>query len=58
MERTLLGMIAGGDTDEAAARKLGVSLRTVRRMMAHLMERLEAASRFQAGVNATKRGWL
>ncbi|MGI5450810.1 LuxR C-terminal-related transcriptional regulator [Streptomyces sp. CA-243310] len=58
MERTLLGMIAGGDTDEAAARKLGISLRTVRRMMAHLMERLEAASRFQAGVNATKRGWL
>ncbi|MER5220752.1 LuxR C-terminal-related transcriptional regulator [Streptomyces flaveus] len=57
-ERELLRMAAGGDTDEAAARRLGVSLRTVRRMMAHLMERLDAASRFQAGVNATKRGWL
>lgn len=58
VEKTLLGMIAAGDTDEAAARKLGVSLRTVRRMMSHLMERLGAASRFQAGVNAVKHGWL
>ncbi|MCX4783668.1 helix-turn-helix transcriptional regulator [Streptomyces sp. NBC_01264] len=58
IERTLLAMVASGDTDESAARKLGVSLRTVRRMMSNLMERLEAASRFQAGVNATRRGWL
>ncbi|MDQ1005746.1 DNA-binding CsgD family transcriptional regulator [Streptomyces sp. V4I23] len=58
VERTLLRIIASGDTDESAARKLGVSLRTVRRMMSHLMERLEAASRFQAGVNAARRGWL
>ncbi|MGY4983970.1 LuxR C-terminal-related transcriptional regulator [Streptomyces sp. 900105755] len=57
-EKALLKIVAAGDTDEAAARKLGVSLRTVRRMMAQLMERLDAASRFQAGVNATKRGWL
>lgn len=57
-ERTVLGMIAAGDTDEAAARRLGVSLRTVRRIMANLMERLDAVSRFQAGVNAAKRGWL
>ena len=35
-----------------------VSLRTVRRMMSDLMERLAAQSRFQAGVNAAKRGWI
>ncbi|WP_329392008.1 helix-turn-helix transcriptional regulator (plasmid) [Streptomyces sp. NBC_01351] len=58
MERTLLAIVASGDTDEAAARRLGVSLRTVRRMMSNLMERLDATSRFQAGVNATRRGWL
>ncbi|MDB1087601.1 hypothetical protein PJ985_08480 [Streptomyces sp. ACA25] len=58
MERALLGFVAAGDTDEAAGRKLGVSLRTVRRMMSTLMGRLDASSRFQAGVNATRRGWL
>jgi len=57
-ERELLQGAAAGDTDETAARKLGVSLRTVRRMMSQLMERLDATSRFQAGVNAAKRGWL
>lgn len=57
-ERSLLQMTAAGYTDEAAARKLGVSLRTVRRMMAQLMERLDATSRFQAGVHAAKLGWL
>ncbi|MEV5864347.1 LuxR C-terminal-related transcriptional regulator [Streptomyces sp. NPDC052071] len=57
-ERALLEIIAAGDTDESAARKLGVSLRTVRRMMSHLMDRLDAASRFQAGINASRRGWL
>ncbi|WP_232247287.1 helix-turn-helix domain-containing protein [Kitasatospora azatica] len=58
MERKLLEIISDGHTDEVAARNLGISLRTVRRMMADLMDRLDAASRFQAGVNATKRGWL
>jgi DNA-binding CsgD family transcriptional regulator len=58
MERALLEIISDGHTDEVAARNLGISLRTVRRMMADLMVRLDAVSRFQAGVHATKRGWL
>ncbi|MFJ5552155.1 LuxR C-terminal-related transcriptional regulator [Streptomyces sp. NPDC093225] len=58
VERALLGLVADGDTDESAARHLGVSPRTVQRMMANLMERLDAASRFQAGVIAVRRGWL
>jgi DNA-binding CsgD family transcriptional regulator len=57
-ERTLLTMLAGGSTDEAAAEELGVSLRTVRRIMADLMQRLDAGSRFEAGIKAAKRGWL
>lgn len=57
-QRELLGLLADGHTDESAARKLGVSLTTVRRMMAALMERLESRSRFQAGVRAAERGWL
>lgn len=57
-ERTLLNMLADGATDETAAKKLGVSLRTVRRVMADLMQRLDAGSRFEAGIKAAKRGWL
>ena len=40
------------------ARKLGISLRTVRRRMAELMSDLGADTRFQAGVEAVRRGWL
>jgi DNA-binding CsgD family transcriptional regulator/sugar-specific transcriptional regulator TrmB len=57
-ESTLLTLLAGGMTDEAAAKRLGVSLRTVRRQMASLMERLNASSRFEAGLRAAQRGWL
>lgn len=57
-ERELLRQLADGRTDEAAARRMGVSLRTVRRMAAGLMERLEARSRFQAGYRAAALGWL
>ncbi|MFC4610110.1 LuxR C-terminal-related transcriptional regulator [Streptomyces maoxianensis] len=56
--RELLRMLSGGLTDEAMARKLGVSERTVRRLVSELTERLGAASRFQAGVCAVRLGWL
>ncbi|MEU9210003.1 LuxR C-terminal-related transcriptional regulator [Streptomyces sp. NPDC048415] len=56
--RELVRMLAGGLTDEAMARKLGVSERTVRRLVSELTERLGAASRFQAGVCAVRLGWL
>lgn len=57
-ERELLRLLGAGHTDESAARKLSVSLRSVQRMMTTLTERLGAASRFQAGVHASQRGWL
>ncbi len=57
-ERTLLRLLSRGAKDEAAARHLGVSVRTVRRMVADLMRRLNARSRFQAGILAAQRGWL
>jgi DNA-binding NarL/FixJ family response regulator len=56
--RELVRMLGGGLTDEAMARKLGVSERTVRRLVSELTERLGAASRFQAGVCAVRLGWL
>lgn len=57
-ERLLLRLLSLGVKDEAAARHLGVSVRTVRRMVADLMMRLDARSRFQAGTVAARRGWL
>ncbi|WP_328319571.1 helix-turn-helix transcriptional regulator [Streptomyces sp. NBC_00388] len=57
-ERELLHMLASGQTDAHASRRLGVSLRTVRRINAELMLRLEARSRFEAGVEASRRGWV
>ncbi len=57
-ERLLLRLLSLGAKDEAAARHLGVSVRTVRRMIADLMRRMDARSRFQAGILAAERGWL
>ncbi|GIH11514.1 transcriptional regulator [Rhizocola hellebori] len=57
-ERELLQLLAAGHTDESAARKLAMSVRSVQRMMTSLTERLGAASRFQAGVNANRCGWV
>lgn len=58
VERSLLQLLASGVTDEAAAKRLGISTRTVRRIMADLMDRLGAGSRFEAGIKAAQRGWL
>ncbi|MFI1168059.1 helix-turn-helix transcriptional regulator [Streptomyces sp. NPDC020801] len=54
----LLNLLATGITDEAAAKRLGVSLRTVRRQMSALMERLGASSRFEAGFKVAQHGWI
>ena len=56
--RELLTHLAAGLTDESIARELGVSERTVGRRIARLQERLGAASRFQLGLQASRRGWL
>ncbi|WP_335977166.1 MULTISPECIES: helix-turn-helix transcriptional regulator [Streptomycetaceae] len=50
--RTTLRLLANGLTDERIARKLGVSLRTVSRLVSEVMRYLDAESRFQAGVLA------
>lgn len=57
-EQELIRLLAGGLTDEAAAARLAVTDRTVRRIMSDLCERLGAASRFEAGIKASQAGWL
>lgn len=56
--RQLLTYLSGGLTDESIARELGVSERTVARRIARLQEVLGAQTRFQLGVQASRRGWL
>ncbi|MFE0579223.1 helix-turn-helix domain-containing protein [Streptomyces sp. NPDC058874] len=57
-ERSLLGLLAEGHTDESAAGQLHISARTARRIMASLIERLGARSRFEAGLRAARLGWV
>ena len=57
-EQTTLTLLADGHTDDAIAKRLGVSPRTARRIATDLIERLNARSRFEAGVKAVQQGWL
>ncbi len=47
-----------GATDLTASRQLGLSPRTYSRRVSELLEYLGVESRFQAGVEAARRGWL
>jgi len=57
-ERRLLGLLASGMKDEAIAHHLDWSYRTTRRRIATLLTKLRADTRFQAGLYASRRGWL
>jgi DNA-binding CsgD family transcriptional regulator len=57
-DRAILTLMGMGATDDTIARRLGLSRRTVVRRTASLLERLGASTRFQAGVQAMRRGWL
>ncbi|UBU18338.1 helix-turn-helix transcriptional regulator [Nonomuraea gerenzanensis] len=57
-ERRVLYLLAGTRKDEVAAREMGVSLRTYRRYVAELLERLGAANRFQGALLAKQQGWI
>jgi hypothetical protein len=57
-DRALLMFLVAGLKDEAIARQLGLSVRTLRRRMQQLLTTLGADNRFQAGVQAVRRGWI
>jgi DNA-binding NarL/FixJ family response regulator len=57
-DREILGLLVAGAKDEVIARQLGVGVRTLRRRMQHLMAALDAETRFQAGMQASRRGWV
>jgi sugar-specific transcriptional regulator TrmB/DNA-binding CsgD family transcriptional regulator len=57
-DKRILELLASGCTDETSAREVGVSVRHLRRAISRLMAELGAKSRFEAGVEAARRGWL
>jgi len=50
-------LLSAGMKDEAVARRLSISVRTVRRVIAATMQTLHADSRWQAGALAARQGW-
>ncbi|MGP3924209.1 MULTISPECIES: hypothetical protein [unclassified Streptomyces] len=58
LTRRILVALGSGRTDEAAARELGMSVRTYRRHVAEIARELGANSRFQTGARAVELGLL
>ncbi|MBB5953720.1 DNA-binding CsgD family transcriptional regulator/uncharacterized membrane protein [Saccharothrix tamanrassetensis] len=56
LKTSILALLASGLTDNAIARRVGISERTLRRHIAVIMRDMSADSRFQAGVTAAKAG--
>jgi DNA-binding NarL/FixJ family response regulator len=57
-QQGVLEMMATGASDDVIARRLGISVTTVRRHIAAIMQRLGVSSRFAAGAAAQRRGWI
>jgi DNA-binding NarL/FixJ family response regulator len=58
LDARLMTLLAAGFKDDAIARQLALSSRTVGRRVAELMETLGARTRFQAGIHAQRRQLL
>ncbi|KAB2339676.1 helix-turn-helix transcriptional regulator [Actinomadura rudentiformis] len=58
LQLRILALLSAGYKDDAAARQLGLSVRTYRRHVADIMRDVGAASRFQAGARAAELGLL
>lgn len=56
--RAVLRLLARGVKDEALARRLGISRRTLTRVIGEIMRELGAENRFEAGVRAARLGLL
>ncbi|MEE1802512.1 DNA-binding response regulator [Streptomyces sp. JV176] len=56
--RPVLEALVAGMTDETAATRLGMSSRTYSRRVGDLLAALGTTSRFRAGAEAARRGWI
>jgi len=57
LERRILELMNAGLPDQAIARHLNLSHRTLQRRIQNLMKRLNAYTRYQLGAQAAARGW-
>ena len=57
-ERQILALLAAGATDDSIGRMMGFSPRTAHRRVRELAAKLGVETRFQAGVQAVRLGWL
>jgi sugar-specific transcriptional regulator TrmB/DNA-binding CsgD family transcriptional regulator len=57
LEQRIVGLMNAGLRDEAIARHLNLSHRTLQRRIRGLMERLDAHTRYQLGARAAAQGW-
>lgn len=58
VDARILTLLLAGLTDQAIGGQLGLSLRTVQRRVASLMDRAGVVTRFQLGHEAAVRGWV
>jgi DNA-binding NarL/FixJ family response regulator len=57
-ETKVLELLGAGFKDEAIARNQNTSMRTTSRRVLRILELLRSSTRFQAGAQAARRGWL
>lgn len=58
IDRDLLKLLLLGLTDAAAGAQLGISVRTVQRRVAELMDTAQVTTRIQLGAEAVRRSWI
>jgi DNA-binding NarL/FixJ family response regulator len=58
IDRTLIRLLAAGLTEEAIADHLGWHRRTTQHHLRAMMAKLDANTRYQAGYQAVRRGWV
>ncbi|MCL5265646.1 MAG: LuxR C-terminal-related transcriptional regulator [Chloroflexi bacterium] len=57
-ELQILQLVAGGLSNEAIGKKLGIALNTVKRHLQSIFARLDATTRSEAVIKALHNGWL
>jgi len=57
LEHEVILLLASGNKDEAIARRVGLSLRSVRRLIAGISSAVNTRSRFELGAQCSELGW-
>jgi sugar-specific transcriptional regulator TrmB len=58
LELEVIRLLGRGNKDEAIARRVGMSLRSVRRLISQVSTELGSGSRFELGMICASRGWV